>query len=397
LILGLAAMLAVTSSKLKVNRFSLHGLYRNRLVRTFLGAARPTHGGGPSERDRFTDFDASDNIRASEVLPTKTGCGCLFPVFNLALNVTGGDRLAWQERKAISFTVTPLACGWTDPAAGANGAKSGNYVRTEQYAGKEPDSGMLGTGISLGTAMTISGAAASPNMGYHSSPSTAFLMTLFNVRLGAWLPNPGATACSVETMKMSSPRNALMPLLRELSGNADTTQPFAYLSDGGHFENLGLYEMVRRRCHLILVSDAGCDPDSHFADLGMAVRKIWIDLGIRVVINTSPIASRVKADPASRFWAIGQIHYPEPDAPVGTLIYIKPTYHAATAPIDVRAYAELETTFPHQSTGDQWFSESQFESYRRLGEDTLARLGQAADDGDGRLRELFADAIPPAR
>ena len=385
----LALLLALTSSQLKVNRFSLHGLYRNRLVRAFLGAARPSQGTQPSQRDQFTDFDASDNIRAAAALPQGIGQRRLFPVLNLALNVTGGDRLAWQERKAISFTVTPQACGWTDPLARASGQPAGAYVATDHYAGMEPDSGMPGLGISLGTAMTISGAAASPNMGYHSSPATAFVMTLFNVRLGAWLPNPAARNGTAKLMERSSPRNALGPLMRELSGNADATKPFAYLSDGGHFDNLGLYEMVRRRCRRILVSDAGCDPDCHFADLGMAVRKIWIDLGIRIAINTTGIVPRVKADGQSVAWAVGSIHYPEAGSPTGTLVYVKPSYDAGNAPIDVRAYAEVERTFPHQSTGDQWFSESQFESYRHLGEATLARLGQAADDGHAQLGKFF--------
>ncbi len=390
--IALLLLLALTSSQLKVNRFSLHGLYRNRLVRAFLGAARPAASTSSSHRDQFTDFDASDNIRTAAVLPKDMGTHQLFPVLNLALNVTGGDRLAWQERKAISFTVTPLACGWTDPIGDANGTPTGAYVATDQYAGMEPDSGMRGLGISLGTAMTISGAAASPNMGYHSSPATAFVMTLFNVRLGAWLPNPAARGGTAKLMKRSSPGNALAPLIRELTGNADATRPFAYLSDGGHFDNLGLYEMVRRRCRRILVSDAGCDPDCHFADLGMAVRKIWIDLGIRIVINTTGIVPRVKASGKSVAWAVGSIHYPEAGAPVGMLVYVKPSYDADNAPIDVRAYAEVERSFPHQSTGDQWFSESQFESYRHLGEATLARLGQAADAGDAQLREFFLPA-----
>jgi hypothetical protein len=91
-------------------------------------------------------------------------------IINVALNLVHGKNLAWQERKASSFTISPLAAG--NPHLG--------YRRAETYAER----------ISLGTALGVSGAAASPSMGYHSSPPLAFLMTLFNVRLGQWLGNP---------------------------------------------------------------------------------------------------------------------------------------------------------------------------------------------------------------
>ena len=138
-------------------------------------------------------------------------------------------------------------------------------------------------GLSLGTAMAISGAAASPNMGYHSSPSITLLLALFNVRLGWWLGNPGKEG--EKTYKDEGPATAIVPLAEETFGLTTDDKPYVYLSDGGHFENLGLYEMVRRRCRFIVAIDAGCDPDFAFEDLGNAVRKIFIDLGIRIQIQ----------------------------------------------------------------------------------------------------------------
>jgi hypothetical protein len=228
----LCVLVWTASRALKVNRFSLHGLYRNRLVRAFLGAARCET--RPRQADPFTDFDSADNIRMCELRPLAAAedatardavgreddaPGALFPVVNLALNITGGDRLAWQERKAVSFTVTPLACGWTDSLCEDSAAARGAYVSTSEYGGNEADLGMEGTGISLGTAMTISGAAASPNMGYHSSAPVAFLLTLFNVRLGAWLPNP-ACRLPLSEMGRSGPRHAKLvrPALGRLVG-----------------------------------------------------------------------------------------------------------------------------------------------------------------------------------
>ncbi|HEX7190005.1 MAG TPA: hypothetical protein VF381_00400, partial [Thermoanaerobaculia bacterium] len=145
-------------------------------------------------------------------------------VVNAALNLVAGTNLAWQERKAESFTFSPLHAG--SAALG--------YRPVGDYGGT--------AGVSLGTAMTISGAAASPNMGYNSSAPLAFLLTLFNVRLGWWLGNPGPHGGGhLATYTKDSPRIALRPLLAEMTGNTNDTFPYVYLSDGGHFENLGLY------------------------------------------------------------------------------------------------------------------------------------------------------------
>ena len=121
--------------------------------------------------------------------------------------------------------------------------------------------------------MAISGAAASPNMGYHSSPPVGLVMTLFNVRLGWWLGNPARQA---RPYRREGPRWGPCGGQAVVSRPSATTDdsPYVYLSDGGHFENLGLYEMLRRRCRFIVVIDAGCDPDFTFEDLGNAVRKI---------------------------------------------------------------------------------------------------------------------------
>src|SRR5262249_14409139 len=156
-----------------------------------------------------------------------------------------------QERKAHSFTVSPLHAG-----SAAAGERQGAYRRT-RGASESPHAHYGGPeGISLGTAMTISGAAASPHIGYHSSPMVTLLLTVFNARLGWWLGNPGRQGD--DTFYLSGPRFAVRPVLSEAFGLTDRTSPYVYLSDGGHFDNLGLYEMVLRRCHLIVVSDGSC-------------------------------------------------------------------------------------------------------------------------------------------
>ena len=230
-------------------------------------------------------------------------------------------------------------------------------------------------GVTLGTAVTISGAAASPNAGSTSSPLATFLMTFFNARLGAWLGNPGRAGS--KTFHLGAPTQKVTPILAEMFGVTTDTSPYVALSDGGHFENLALYEMVLRRCRLIVVSDAGCDPGATFVDLGGAVRKIRVDLGVPIEFPKG-VNIRSRRDPAPSgspgdYWAVGRIRYSavdagsDPSRTDGILIYLKPALYGRE-PSDVQQYARTSETFPHESTADQFFSESQFESYRALGE-----------------------------
>ncbi|MEP6601143.1 MAG: hypothetical protein ABJB49_04960, partial [Nitrospirota bacterium] len=349
----LALISIVFAGFININRFSLHALYRNRIVRAYLGASNA--GRDPNV---FTGFDPHDNHPMCSLRAKP------FHTINIALNLVGGKELAWQQRKAESFTVTPLHAG----------NRYQGYRRSSDYGRK----------ISLGTAVAISGAAASPNMGYHSSPAITFLMTLFNIRLGWWLGNPAKSF-----FEKSSPAFALGPLLAEAFGLTNAGRRFVNLSDGGHFENLGLYEMVLRRCHFIVVSDAGRDEDCAFEDLGNAIRKIRIDTGIPITIDKMLILPRNRSEDqrqkTPKYCAIGRIQYSEIDGADlpekkrkdldGILLYVKPSL-VGDEPIDIYNYAATNQMFPHESTGDQWFSESQFESYRMLGLHTVERIYQ---------------------
>ncbi|MBV8913138.1 MAG: patatin-like phospholipase family protein, partial [Acetobacteraceae bacterium] len=198
LILSLGIIHEVDARRINVNRFSMHGVYRNRLIRAFLRGGRLNE-----PHDSFTNFDDADNPKLHELREVKAEASrCLFPVLGMTLNLTGAGRLDWTERKGASFTATPLHCG----AGYAHGGR-GAFVDSEFYAWCDVESKhrARATGISLGTAMTISGAAVSPNWGYHSSSLTAFLMTLFNVRLGAWLPNP--VCAHPRNLELAKPEN----------------------------------------------------------------------------------------------------------------------------------------------------------------------------------------------
>jgi hypothetical protein len=271
-------------------------------------------------------------------------------------------------------------------------------VPTKRYAGletlKDHPKTAPESGPGLGSALTVSGAAVSPNWGYHSSRITAFLMTLFNVRLGVWLPNPAkATA---DELRLARPRNSLTALINEMLGATTDECQAIYLSDGGHFENLGLYEMFRRRCSLLLVVDAGADEACSLFDLGNAIRKSEIDLGIRVqmrepmgLYSRSRLDEGGKPDPAPVGFAVGEVDYGGGHS--GRLIYLKPSF-LPNIPADVRSYGAEHKAFPHESTLDQWFSESQFESYRMLGRHQMQVLldGVAA----GNLAGMFDQQWP---
>jgi hypothetical protein len=373
----LVILVATASRIIGINQYSLHGIYRNRLVRAFLGASRDDKQRDAS-KSHFTDFDSLDSpllrqLWGDDVNPRGDNWRPLH-VINAAANLVSSKNLAWQERMTAPFTFSPLHCGSGSPIF-SNGAYRRTHPAADQarpYGGRN--------GLTLGTAMAISGAAVGPDIGYNKSPGVAFLMTLFNVRLGWWLANPR----SENQYWLSSPPVALRPYFMEMFGLTSENERWIYLSDGGHFDNLGIYEMVRRRCRVIVVSDAGHDPDYTFDDLGNALRKVWIDLGVHVeMCGLDRLARRFAERPIPAtpqpYWAVGRIRYKAADGggEDGLLLYFKPGLHG-TEPMDVLSYALSHPAFPHETTANQFFSESQFESYRALGFEIVSRAFESA-------------------
>jgi len=348
--------------RVDINEFSLHAFYRNRLTRCYLGASRPQRNPNP-----FTGFDDNDaDTAVGDLTPEKDYKGP-FPIFCTALNLTFGKELAWQERKAASFIFTPLYSGYDIPWTSARGEtklRFNGFVRTAHYAYPE-------TGVHINTAAAISGAALSPNMGYHSNAATAFLMTVFCVRLGWWLSNPrtldeDGTKLGCSYHPSPSPMFSLKALAGELFGRTDDTSPYVYLSDGGHFDNMGLYELVRRHCPYIVICDSEDDGDLKFSGIGMAIRKCRIDFGAEIDLDLRPLEHANDSEYSTAHCVVGTVRYPDnPDNP-GTVVYIKSSL-TGDEPADVLNYKKEHSCFPHDSTTNQWFTESQFESYRRLG------------------------------
>ena len=249
------------------------------------------------------------------------------------------------------------------------------YRPAEEYAG----------GLTLGTCMSISGAAANPNWGYHSSPITSFLMTLFNIRLGVWLGNPN----SERHWKSTIPAKA---------SRISCGRRWAYRRTGrttSTFLMAGISRIRPLRDGAPTLPDhrGGCR-----AGRGLclrrsrnALRKIAIDLDAEIELTRIDMP-KGDADPTApgTFCAVGEIIYWErrdqykagTDRP-GTLIYIKPGLHKPL-PADVRSYAAANAEFPHDPTPNQSFTESQFESYRALG-CHVVRMITCGRGPDGRV------------
>jgi Patatin-like phospholipase len=364
------AALSIMASRVDINEFSLNAFYRNRLVRCYLGATRF----GERTPQNFTGFDDDDDL----ALATLAGANSSKPsngpfhIVNCALNLGGSSDLALHTRHGASFTLSPLHCGSNYRSRTQAGASQElGYIPTLHYGG-------LYGAPTLGQAMSVSGAAASPNMGYHTSPVVAFLLTVFNVRLGWWFPNPMTTKRNGTTRP--SPGFTLPYLFAELFGAATDKSGFLMISDGGHFENLGVYELIKRKCRVIIVSDAECDPALTFEGLGTLIRVCEVDFGTKITIDVEAIRVGRGTTWSSSRCAVGTILYP--DETSGTLIYLKAsmTGHEDTA---ILQYKASSPEFPHESTSDQFYGEDQFESYRQLGQEVARRtFSTVIDEND---------------
>ena len=363
---GCAIALVIMAWRVDINEFSLNAFYRNRLVRCYLGATRF------DDPDRvpqnFTGFDGHDDIRLDQLVPGGASKGPLH-IVNCALNLGGSSDLALHTRHSAVFTLSPLFCG--SPYISRNQAGKGGplgYVRTAVYGGTT-------AAPTLGQAISVSGAAASPNMGYHTSPVVAFLLTLFNVRLGWWFPNTGRTATNV-----ASPHFSLRYLFAELFGGANDKSSFVMISDGGHFENMAAYELIRRRCRVVVICDGECDPGLGFEGLGTLIRVCEVDFNCRITIDVERLRPAGVPAWSQLRHAIGRIDYGQGET--GVLIYLKAsmTGREDTA---VLQYKSSHPEFPHESTGNQFYREDQFESYRRLGQQVAGEVFR--ENGDANL------------
>jgi hypothetical protein len=386
--------------RIDINEFSLNPFYRDRLARCYIGASN-----GNRVPDPFTGFDdhteasTRSGIALTELLPARFGGTSLqmpgqpgkkkapydgpMPIFGATVNLTFGKDLAYQDRKGTSFAFSALYTGyhvgWTAEDGEVSTTTYNGFVPTHDFAYRDYPGDGSGTktyGIPLAMAGAISGAALSPNQGFSSQPALAFLMTLFNVRLGWWIANPRKPWIWPNDLDQPSPSFGLRYLLSELFGYSDDTSNYVSLCDGGRFDNMGLYELVRRRCSLIVVCDGEQDDKTTFEGMGLAIAKARIDFGVEIYFPPDQIQALTPGEDglSSAHFACGSILYPAPPGKdsacpryTGKIIYLKTAYKG-DEPMDLRHYKREHPEFPQESTLNQWFTEPQFESYRRLGQ-----------------------------
>lgn len=367
--IGLMLILLILSSlyafSINVNFTSLHRFYRNRLAETFLLK---------QSGDVVKSTEEEQLGRTQQLLSGLRAKGSTAPyhLINAALNLPSSDDPELRGRACDFFLFSKHFCG----------SRVTKYYATTAWENLDPH-------LDLGTAVAISGAAAAPQMGLGSIRGASFLLTLINIRLGYWLRQPAKTGKLTETQRA---RAAPGPkyLWREAWNSIDEKAEYLNVSDGGHIENLGLYELLKRRCKYIIAIDGECDPEldcpslmrvQHFAKVDLGVE---IDIDIRRLkwVEVTPAEAKPTEDEQgaeaivravrkpTRFsrghFAVGAIKYPSDDL-TGVFIYVKLSI-TGNEPDYIHDYRRQHPEFPHQSTGDQVFEDDQFEAYRGLGE-----------------------------
>ena len=360
-----------------INATSLHGLYRDRIAKAFMVGL-----------DTEGDIEPEEDLALQQICPA--GSGAPYQLINVALNLQGSGDRSLRGRNSDSLFFSRDHVG---------GQRTG-FCRTGDLARVFPDA-------HLAAAMAVSGAAVSPNMGRYKSGPLAVLMSLLNTRLALWMPHPaavrewfsgddeGLTPASLgdrlrrlwRRFRLRAPATLL---LRELVGAIHERGPVVNVSDGGHIENTGALELLRRRCRRITIVDGEADPDMAFGGLATLQRIARIDMGIEIEIELDELRPDENGLSRKRS-AVGTIHYPARERPgggqdldkeEGELIYVKLAVTGAEGET-VAEYRARHEAFPHQSTANQAFDESQLEAYRELGYLAGQEMVEAVEDEAG--------------
>jgi hypothetical protein len=366
---------------------SLHPFYRRRLASAF--AVRRI-------RSRGLDLAEAYPYTAQTPLSTFAAPAGNFPqvIFQASANITGQDRTP-PGRRAVSYTLASDYVG--GPQVG--------WVETKEL--EDLVSKRLKRDLTVQGAVAISGAAFASAMGSQTRFYEVFL-ALANARLGAWLPNPYyvwmKSRLHDEWAVPGLPgRRRLSYYAREILGLHPSTNPLLLCTDGGHYENLGLVELLRHRCRVIYCIDASGDSPPLAATLAQAVTLAREELGVTINLTspldlvpgsatplepTSPLAA-LNARLSKKAVCVGEITYPEPveyeipgrkiSTDKGHLIVAKGVLTADT-PYHLLSYALDNDAFPRDSTGDQFFNCDQFDAYQALGRHIAERAVQAAGD-----------------
>jgi len=358
LVLLLALGMAAVSLLINPNRTSMHHFYRDRLSTAYI--IRTNDDG---------QIEPNETLDLADLYPKKDKSGAPYQLINATLNVPSTKDVNLRGRGSAPFLYSAYYCG-SEPTG---------YRETEAYT-RYGDT-------RLATAMAVSGAATSPQMGSQTSPTQAFIMTMLNLRLNRWVPNPK----HLYRLFGHNYPFRLWPLyfFYELLGRGTEKGRLLNLSDGGHFENLGIYALLQRRCKFIIASDASMDGDFKFRNLSDLVRRARVDMGIDMKIRRKGLTP---VDGLTEMYHMtAEIKYPDEPEP-GILIYAKSSLRG-NEPLDLADYKRRAKQFPDESTNDQFFDEPQFESYRKLGELAAREICEAGGNpGEDAIETFFKSA-----
>ena len=364
-----------------LNASSLHNFYRARLTRSYVSVGNAERGFKPNALaeaspdnveglSRVSEVVRNDDIPLNEYQPHRHG-GPLH-LINVCVNQTVDDRTGEfnRDRKGRNMTVSAVGCDFGSP------------MQTVALVHRNKGDPTLGQWVA------ISGAAASPGMGSHTSKGLAALFTLCGVRLGYWLD---IAEKNKTALLESSLLRKFVPKYAHLMGEILATfpgsdDPHWYVSDGGHFENTGVYALLKREASVIVAADCGADPHYAFGDLNNLVRLARIDFNARITflqinaaikdeppVRLSPFGTLadIASPKSSSFLVMARIDYAS--GRTGYMIVLKPAM-IHTLPLDLVSYKSANPTFPQQTTADQFFDEAQWESYFRLGEELASAI-----------------------
>ena len=312
-----------------INRTGMHDFYRIRLSKAYLFRQTSDHKIVP-----ITSRHAK--------LSNMGGAGSSSPVhiINVALNLHASEEAAKQREPSDSFIFSKLFTG---------SSRTG-YVPTPIMEEADP-------AMDLGAAMATSGAAVSPNMGVMTARPLVAFLTLLNVRLGYWLPNPAR----LTHMPFMTSTPGPIYFVKEMFSRISERGEYVYLTDGGHRENLGVLELIRRQCSLIVVGDAEADPMFSFSGLRRVIYLAGHELGAAITFDEAHLQEIANSH---RHYAVGTITYDNGGTAV--IVYLKASLTHDEGAL-ITGYKRDNKAFPHDPTSEQFFTDLQFHCYRTLG------------------------------
>lgn len=416
--------LALPSAVTFVNRSSLSQTYAARLARAFLGASNPLRhrpegadvtevmpgDDVPSIRDykpheasgpfHLINLTLNESVDSDSLGVKRDRQGLIVAVSSLAMTVGEVWHSRWVTSGTRQDSVKHRAPARLEPL----GARPGSPHPLIDLQGEPADAAEM---LSLRTWIGLSGAAIDPGRGRSSRLGISLLMGLVNMRTGYWWDSGISHAGRRGFPDLTFSRRLLYLVPRLFATQSllicewlnrfpGPWTRFWHLSDGGFFENLGAYELIRRRLRRIVIVDAGADPEFTFEDLAEMIRKVRIDFDATVEPLTAGEIARLRQNliPATVSQALGTLDELSPkaalgseppkstchatllrvtygDDPAGThtglILYIKATVTGDES-VDVCNYHRTQPEFPHEPTADQFFDEPQWEGYRKLGE-----------------------------